>query len=375
MDINSYFDKINNSSGNMKHYFASCNTPFGFVSFFKDVFNPESFEEVYILKGGPGVGKSTLLKTVAKEAEKRKMDVEYFHCSSSPTSLDGIIINDLKIAMFDGTPPHDIEPTYPGVKEIIINMGECWSIEKLKLHGDEISRLIKKKASLYKKATNYLNAVDCIKREIADVVKTTVNSEKLSLVVNRIFKSELSKSPVCNQKNIVETRITEAFCSAGRVHFESFSKLAEKNYFVKQYRGTSFLFFEQLYNLAKNEKMKFYVSFSPENPKQIDGLYFPDKSVSFTILTQEAVSYCEKTKKPYKIINMGRFSDSMEIKKKKQSLKFGEKCIKELEKAAFLSLAQASEVHDDIEALYIPATDYRAVTKLTSSILKKIFGE
>lgn len=370
---NTYFEKVNSYDNREKHYFASCNTPKGFVSFFRDIFNPESFEKVYILKGGPGVGKSTLLKTIAKEAAMRNMDVEYFHCSSSPLSLDGIIINDLKIAMFDGTPPHDIEPTYPGIREVIINMGECWNIEKLQKQRDEVSALIKKKASLYKKATNYLNASHSIKSEMFDAIRTTVNMEKLNESVKRVYKAQLSKCPKTTDRQSSDIRITSAYCNRGKVHLETFAKLSEVCYFVKDVHRTAFIYFEQLYKQVKDTDIKTIVSYSPENPKHIDGLYFPDKKLCFVTLTPHITDAFDKAAKTYKIINMGRFVDSQKTKDKKQSLKFGEKCISELESAAFEALAQAAKTHDDIEAIYIPATNYKCVTKLTASICKELF--
>ena len=70
------------------------------------------------------------------------MDVEYFHCSSDPNSLDGIIINDLKIALIDGTAPHTLEPKYAGAVEMIINIGDFFDEKRLILQKNEISGII-----------------------------------------------------------------------------------------------------------------------------------------------------------------------------------------------------------------------------------------
>ena len=43
-------------------YFTCANSSVGFVSFFEQ--NLDGLENIYILKGGPGTGKSTLMKKI-----------------------------------------------------------------------------------------------------------------------------------------------------------------------------------------------------------------------------------------------------------------------------------------------------------------------
>ena len=76
-------------------YFAALNGGKGFVSFFDDIFSP--LDRVYIIKGGPGTGKSKLMRDIAAEAVNKAYTVEYFCCSADPDSLDGIIIKELNV--------------------------------------------------------------------------------------------------------------------------------------------------------------------------------------------------------------------------------------------------------------------------------------
>ena len=41
-------------------------------------------------------------------------DVELHYCSSDFDSLDAIVIEELKVALMDGTAPHVMEPEIPG---------------------------------------------------------------------------------------------------------------------------------------------------------------------------------------------------------------------------------------------------------------------
>jgi hypothetical protein len=122
-----------------RHYFVNGNTAQGFIDYFAS--NLQGLEKVFILKGGPGTGKSALIKSIAAVCEKNGADVEYIHCPFDPNSLDGVIVPDFKFAVVDGTAPHIVEPTAPGAIEEYVNLGAAWDSAKLKAHKEEILRL------------------------------------------------------------------------------------------------------------------------------------------------------------------------------------------------------------------------------------------
>ncbi len=106
-----------------RHFFAGSNTYLGFRGCFGDIFNTQGLERLFILKGGPGVGKSSLMKRVAAHAEGKGCSLEMYHCSSDPASLDGIII-DGRIAAVDGTAPHIVDPVFPAAVDELISLGD-----------------------------------------------------------------------------------------------------------------------------------------------------------------------------------------------------------------------------------------------------------
>ena len=124
----------------MIKYFLGANTHGGFFSLFDELYFPLFDGRLYVIKGGPGTGKSSVMKKVASEAEKRGFEVERIYCSSDPSSLDGVIIPALKTAVADGTSPHVIEPKYPGAVEQIVNLGDCWDTAFLRHSREAIMR-------------------------------------------------------------------------------------------------------------------------------------------------------------------------------------------------------------------------------------------
>jgi hypothetical protein len=104
-----YIDNENQMNGgcNMsrkKCYLASANTSAGFYSFFDYVI--KDAERVYIIKGGPGCGKSTFIRKVGEELLGFGFDVDFIYCSADKDSLDGIFIPEIRVAIVDGTAPH-----------------------------------------------------------------------------------------------------------------------------------------------------------------------------------------------------------------------------------------------------------------------------
>ncbi len=71
---------------NSIQYFLGANSPTGFYSLYDQLLPPEQASAIYILKGGPGCGKSTLMRRVAALAQEAGEPVECILCSGDPDS-------------------------------------------------------------------------------------------------------------------------------------------------------------------------------------------------------------------------------------------------------------------------------------------------
>ena len=91
-------------------YFLGANSPSGFYSLYDQLLPPERARAIYILKGGPGCGKSTLMRKVAAWAQEAGLETEYILCSGDPDSLDALILPGRAVAIVDGTAPHMVVP-------------------------------------------------------------------------------------------------------------------------------------------------------------------------------------------------------------------------------------------------------------------------
>lgn len=87
-------------------FFLGANSPEGFYSFYDQLIDLSMAKEVYIIKGGPGSGKSSFMRRAAAFLTDAGFTTEYICCSADPDSLDGIVFPEIGLAFVDGTQPH-----------------------------------------------------------------------------------------------------------------------------------------------------------------------------------------------------------------------------------------------------------------------------
>ncbi len=113
-------------------YFLGANTNQGFYSCYDTFCDTEQTDFLWVIKGGPGCGKSTFMKLVAAAAEAQALDVEYVLCSADPDSVDGIYIPQWHVGYVDGTAPHVQEVRVPGAGGAYLDLGQYYDFSALR---------------------------------------------------------------------------------------------------------------------------------------------------------------------------------------------------------------------------------------------------
>ena len=72
-------------------FFLGANTPGGFVGYIDDLYDAKDGWQAYIIKSGPGTGKSSLMRAVLDKLTDLGQEAEVICCSSDPNSLDGVL--------------------------------------------------------------------------------------------------------------------------------------------------------------------------------------------------------------------------------------------------------------------------------------------
>ncbi len=340
-------------------YFAAANTSNGFIGYFDKIFNPEKLDRVYILKGGPGTGKSRLMTEIGQKAEKLGKEVEYFLCSSDTNSLDGILIPSIKTAIIDGTSPHMTDPLFPGAADEIINLGEFFDIRKLTEKKDEIIKLIRAKSELYNRAYAFLRCAGSIKREYDSMVSPYVLYKKIT-----DFSARLTRQIPRGEEFLENVRITHAYGTCGEVFLDTFYENTETHFVIIDRYNTAHILLSVMYEKLKEKCQDITVSFSPDIPEQIDGIYLNFHKISFTVGTPRSDSD--------KVINMYRFINKEGIKSHKKRLKFMNTAYNSVIKEALSYLSSVRVLHEQLEEIYISSMDFAKKEKMTEKLWRKI---
>jgi hypothetical protein len=66
------------------------------------------------IKGLPGSGKSSFIKSFGEEAKKHGLDTRLIWCGLDSNSVDGIVVPELQMCLVDATSPHVYEPEREG---------------------------------------------------------------------------------------------------------------------------------------------------------------------------------------------------------------------------------------------------------------------
>lgn len=344
----------------IREYFLGGNTSKGFFSYYDYLADSENFNKIFIIKGGPGTGKSTTMKEVGSWGEKKGFDVDYIHCSSDPNSLDGVIIKDIGVAMVDGTAPHIVDPRNVGVVESIVNMGDFWDESKLKEKKDEIISLNKQISKYFNQAYNYLEAAGKLMpgnrispdkegaMEIADHIVSGIPKSKLNKIgsVRKLFSEAITPEGLVsyasgfNYKNKFVLK-SEVSAGASVVQDEIYKKIIDKGYDVEL----------------------FYSPFDPEN--EIRHIIVPEAELC--ILTSDFMSFIDENNA--EIIDVDEY---MEQKTFGADFLKSKLLIITLFQRAVKKISMAKHLHDELEKCYIPCINFDEMKKKREKILNEL---
>lgn len=360
-------------------FFMGANSPDGFYSFYEELRIPRIYVRSYLIKGGAGTGKSGLMKKIAERFAACDELIEEIHCSSDPSSLDGVILHTARCSIVDATSPHVIEPSYPGSYETVINLCDYFDEDELEPRLLKTVELQKKNNDCHQKCRNLIRCAAILLQDNAYLVEEQTDFEKINRTAEKICAVEFSDKRTASAKNEAPTeqprikkRLLSAVTNQGiHIYENTVRQLCDRVIAVRDDYGVAAGAFMQivLQNVQKRGYSAFccYCPLSPAN--KIEHILLPDLGLAFIT---ESPFHPMKTVKPDKTLHFTRFTDMEKLKPHKHFLRFNKRAADELLDCSICVLKEAKQIHDELEAQYTPAMDFSAVNKKTAQILKKI---
>ena len=349
-------------------YFLGSSGKNGFFSCFSQLAPKIEGQYTYIIKGGPGTGKSSLMKKIADEMEKRDIECERIYCSSDPNSLDGIIFPSLRVSICDGTSPHTLDPDYPGATGEIINLGDCWNKEKLLESKEKIIKLTDENKACHKRSRRFIDSAFSVFGDGERICRECLDKRRLERYATRLA-TRWFKRP-SGKIGLEKTRMLDAITPEGYFFFSStvnslcdFRIVFEDDFGVAAARLIKEL---RTYALANG----FSVISSPSLTN--DGLrHIIIKELSLGFFTCDKLCHLDFI--PTKSVNLRRFYDSDKMREYKARLGFSKKASRELLDEAVSALISAKNVHDELENIYIEAMDFKKSEKIADELIERIW--
>lgn len=359
------------SSGLIKHVFPGSNTPQGFYSFFPHILTQHDATHLYAIKGGPGTGKSSFMKRIGTFAVNKGYSVEYHHCSSDPSSLDGIVIPALKIAFVDGTAPHIVDPIHPGAVDSILNFGDFWDEGKLSKHRQDIMDCTKKISDLFKRTYHYLSAAKSIYDNYCYNEGQYINTSTKVTIENEVFESIFTKLPFSttlgSARHLFGTTIS---CDGIIDYLHTIIADTKKIYLIKETWGCNSK--ELMHRIQEHAlRLGFAIEcyHSPIDPTKIDDICIPalDTFISVSNSLHKPKVF------PTHIYDLTTALDSTTIRNTDLELDRDKKLFTDLIDRGVACLSQEKKLHDVLESYYIDSIDFAAIDKLYDKTIEKIF--
>ena len=349
-------------------YFLGANSGEGFYHVFDKSYTPNGEWRAYIIKGGPGTGKSSFMKRFAAEAEGRGIKTLLCPCSSDPDSLDAVILPERKIVIMDGTAPHTVDPAFPGACEKILNFGEFWTDGKFGGKEQQIIGATLRNKAYHRSASRYIRAIGQL---VEDNYKTSLactdrqKAQKFALsVCKRYIPSGCGQS--LGEERV---RFIGGITPKGFVSYPDTVCAEADNIIIIDdvYGGAASVITEFVRAYALKCGYDVISLKNPFLPSLIyDHIIIPE--LRLAVVTENAYTRfnCDARR-----IHSRRFVSQKQLHLSRGRLKFNKKAADSLLSCAAGTLAGAKEIHDEIESYYIEAMDFEALNKFAEEFIRK----
>ena len=337
--------------------FLGANSPKGFYGYFGQAYGPDW--HVWLIKGGPGTGKSTLMRQVMRQTGG---SWEQVHCSSDPASLDAVICREKRVMLADATPPHALEPRWPGCTEQLVDLGVGFDTARLRAAGEEIRRLGEACAAQHARAVQYLAAAASVQTARVRAAEQDLNESFVRETADRFCLRDWTHRRRTPTEQI---RGLSAVTPEGITYFQNtVTALADTVFLVRDTRGAAApRMLEQLRRGLRGRGVDVITCRCALFPRRkVEHLLLPRQRVAF-VTDSPAHPFTASPVIPVRLEEGYSAQETAQPDDTQEQLLLGE---------AAACMRQARELHTQVEQRYRAAMDFsvadRAAAQLAAAI-------
>ena len=345
-------------------FFLGANSKTGFFSLYDSFPDLPAGDFLWVIKGGPGCGKSSFMKRIGAAAEQAGLRVEYILCSGDPDSLDGIYIPERRVAYVDGTAPHVIEPACPGAASLYLDLGAFLDAGALRSRLGEIAELNRRYKALYGLAYEELAAGAALLPKNRPGVLAAEAVAAMQRRIDALAAKELRRQ---NKASRVKHRFLSARSCQGRVVLtDTLRALCPRLFVLDNALGLGHLALSRLASLAEARGYDAVRCHDPLEPEKLEALLLPERSLALFAADDAALPLPAPERRLRLDALALRFIPTQE----RPVLRRMRRESRTLLQSAQATLAQAKALHDDLEAVYRPHVDFDGVNALAEDHIR-----
>ena len=354
--------------GSLPIFFLGANNASGYISRFSDCFDLQKGWEVWVLKGGPGSGKSTFMKKAAARLFEMGHTLYIAPCPADPNSLDGVVSESRRLMILDGTAPHPMDPPLPGAAGRLIDTGRFWNEKSLSQNREKIASFSRQNSRLHSRAAGYLAAAAALLGESRRMAAEATDLKKAADFGRALAAKHLPKK---GDGAAEQVRFLSGITPAGVTYYRSSLRKLGLDVFeiVDDYGAASGAVLNSIRQEGLERGHRIINCRCPLNPlDKTDHLIFPELRLAFCSVNRYLASEDTEHRK----IHAQRFWDNEAIRSHRHRLNFNRKAAKELIDCAAALLRDAKSCHDILEQYYVEAMDFDSLNNYCDSLLAEI---
>lgn len=323
--------------------------PEGFISCFDHLLDDRLLRRMIILKGGPGVGKSTFMRRIHAALTSNGEPSTLYFCSGDPDSLDAVAIPDHGLLILDGTAPHIVDPKVPGARDAIVNLGDCLDEHAMRPRLPHIRACMADHAACSRRARAFMQSICALKRECAASAAECTDSPRLSRITKALIDSVLSEKAAPSPSAYVRPVITDALTPKGEICLLSSGQHERVIRLVHHFAMDLTPVLKVLSQAAQLAGYDVEEHLSPLSPGSLLHLSIPAFS---TLVTTSGSMTAEQT------FDFAACLPASSLLRRECALEQCRAAIIRHTQHAADAMAQAKQLHDELETFYVPNMDF-----------------
>lgn len=340
-------------------YYLGANSGEGFRSLYR-YFASAPGDRLHVIKGGPGTGKSSFMRRIGREAEKRGLRADYVPCSGDPDSLDGVYLPELRQGFVDGTAPHVVEPALFGADGDYLNLGQFCRLPLKAADEKRARELGAAYRARYGAAYRSLAAAAALCRTRGEDAVFAELEQKL----RRRLRGVLQRHAPRGASGAESRRYLSAISCRGLL-LAPLPAACPLLYRLDEGRGLAPRALQLVAEEAEARGLSRILCPSPLDETQLEAVLLPEAGLAFAAGDWEAPQT--------RSIRLDAMLPPLEPEEKRR-LRLARQREQETLDEAVRELARAKALHDELEAVFRPYMDFPALDAFAERTIRDLFG-